>query len=144
MFSFKFACFPLHQRVPVLNQFLPLPLPPFRDRIPVTNASASSQSRKHKMQLLSFLSLSQFLSFPNPPRQFLNNTSQIPTSPFPNHSLFSLTRHTPVLPASKTRDLSTTMLATMPCTPFPGRTAFGFESVVTHDFPGSTGEDFYR
>lgn len=36
------------------------------------------------------------------------------------------------------------MLATMPCTPFPGRTAFGFESVVTHDFPGSTGEDFYR
>jgi hypothetical protein len=31
----------------------------------------------------------------------------------------------------------------MPCTAFPGRTRYGFESVVTHEFPGSTVEYVY-
>lgn len=31
----------------------------------------------------------------------------------------------------------------MPCTLFLGRTQYGFERVVTHDFPSSTGEYGY-
>jgi hypothetical protein len=35
------------------------------------------------------------------------------------------------------------MLATMPCTAFPGRAQHEFDTFLTHDFPGSAGEYVY-
>jgi len=93
------------------------------------------------MRLLSILS--QFLSLSLPPGQLPDDTSQVPTSPLSSHSIFSLTKHTQVLPAPSPRELSTTMLATMPCTAFPGRPPYGFETVVTDHMSTSTSEHIH-
>lgn len=131
--SFNYACFPpLHQRIPATLNHL---LSPSISRL---NNQRSRAVTKQKMRLLSFLS--QFLSVSNSPRQLLDDTSQIPTSPLSSHSVFSLTRHSQVLPAPKPKGLSTTMLATMPCTPFNGRPPHEFGTFLTHEFPGSTAE----
>jgi hypothetical protein len=76
------------------------------------------------MHLLTFLS--RFLAFPTIAhhRSASNGTQASP-------SVYHLTRHTQLTPSPPIDAPSTTMLATMPCTPFPGRGAHEFESIVT-------------
>jgi hypothetical protein len=52
--------------------------------------------------------------------------------------MFSLTRHTQVTPSPQVPEPSTTMLATMPCTPFPGRSPHAIESIITDHLSTST------
>jgi hypothetical protein len=76
------------------------------------------------MHLLTLLS--RFLVFPTIAhhRSASNGTQASP-------SVYPFTRHTQLTPSPPIDAPSTTMLATMPCTPFPGRAAHEFESIVT-------------
>lgn len=56
------------------------------------------------------------------------------------HCAFTLTRHTQLTPSPSFEAPSTTMLATMPCTPYPGRTPHALEPIPTRHALASTWE----
>jgi hypothetical protein len=88
------------------------------------------------MHLLSFLTRLHFLGVPT-------QHSVLPTQANSlNQSIFSLTRHTQLSPSPSVPDPSTTMLATMPCTPFPLRTNHYSPSAFTLHQSMSVMEEF--